>query len=865
VTPGGGGVGTADNVNEDDDRFDEEQCNSLNSLTNNVNGSSSSVVSTPSRLKKPSALRRPGAGSKSVTATANASSSDHLQNNTMSQQHSVSSPGSMSGRSSTSSLNNVHAASTASTRSSLGVEPGVGSLASPRGAKLSVQFNRKVSINEHPVVVVSQPPQPPPTPKLTPTPRGSENGDPAAINGATGRASLIEVSERKARKVRFFINADKFFKGAVIAVSGEKFRTFDRLLEHMSRIMCNQVTLPSGVRYIFALDGRVVEAVNELLHGENYVCSSTAVFKKLDYLKMTQEQEQIQQSWKGMKRDTYYLGMGVGGAPAGGPGVVSGKLRRDAYKMSGHSVVSKSFGTTKSAAAKAEAEEPRFQIKPKIIAVLRSGLRPRKAVRVLLNNRNTKSFDIILADLTSTVKLDTGAVRKVFTLEGKPVVSVVDFAESEVFIAYGVDKCSHEDFDLDLHEFRNIQSILKSPELDTKYSKFASVNNAQEGGKSGSSPKSGRRKFPLSRNGVHKRNRQRKSPSKTREGTAGSGSTTASSTATGNTATTGSGTVGTGGSGSDLVGQVGGLGVVGSGLLPSLNNAADFTGAPTEITHKYVVGEIIGDGNFAVVRRCVSKRTRHAFALKIIDKSKCQGKEHMIESEIAILNLVSHPHIIELIEVFDFFNEKYLVTELVPGGDLFDAIAVDTKYSEPVSRRMVSDLTSALQYLHDKMIVHRDIKPENLLVVKLDKLEGSEARKSLKLGDFGLAQLVSEPLYTVCGTPTYVAPEILAETGYGVKVDVWATGVIMYILLVGFPPFSSRTNNQEELFDQILSGLFEFNSPDWDEISYPAKELISLMLQVDPLQRYSAYEILQHPWIRAKGSVATPNARAYLR
>merc|ERR1712141_654289 len=209
--------------------------------------------------------------------------------------------------------------------------------------------------------------------------------------------------------------------------------------------------------------------------------------------------------------------------------------------------------------------------------------------------------------------------------------------------------------------------------------------------------------------------------------------------------------------------------------------------------------------------------------------------------EIAILNLVSHPHIIELIEVFDFPDEKYLVTELVPGGDLFDAIASDVRYSEFVSRRMVADLTSALQYLHDKMIVHRDIKPENLLVVNLTKHgedKGPERLRSLKLGDFGLAQLVSEPLFTVCGTPTYVAPEILAETGYGVKVDVWATGVIMYILLVGFPPFSSRTNNQEELFDQILSGLFEFNSPDWDDISYPAKELISWMLQVDPLQRY---------------------------
>ena len=109
-----------------------------------------------------------------------------------------------------------------------------------------------------------------------------------------------------------------------------------------------------------------------------------------------------------------------------------------------------------------------------------------------------------------------------------------------------------------------------------------------------------------------------------------------------------------------------------------------------------------------------------------------------------------------------------------------------------------------------KCFFYRDIKPENLLVVNLDRdrLGGPDASKSLKLGDFGLAQVVSEPLFTVCGTPTYVAPEILAETGYGVKVDVWATGVIMYILLVGFPPFSSRTNNQEELFDQVSSKSF---------------------------------------------------------
>ena len=381
--------------------------------------------------------------------------------------------------------------------------------------------------------------------------------------------------------------------------------------------------------------------------------------------------------------------------------------------------------------------------------------------------------------------------------------------------------CSHS-------HCRNVQSILKSPELDAKYEKFSQHN---------ASPKTSRKKFLSSRQPAKRKRKTSASSSKTRESPRNGSSMTVDSL---------------------------------NGNSSNIVQDHSFT-APKEVGQKYVVGDIIGDGNFAVVRKCKSRGTKQDFALKIIDKAKCQGKEHMIESEIAILTLVSHNHIIELLEVFDYPDEKYLVTEYVRGGDLFDAIAIDTKYSERVSRRMITDMTSALKYLHDKMIVHRDIKPENLLVLYLESEDkGPDRLRSLKLGDFGLAQLVSEPLFTViqimtiltpkstqnfcfqvCGTPTYVAPEILAETGYGVKVDVWATGVIMYILLVGFPPFSSRTNNQEELFDQILSGLFEFNSPDWDDISYSAKELISWMLQVDPLQRYSAYEVLEHPWIKS--------------
>ena len=142
----------------------------------------------------------------------------------------------------------------------------------------------------------------------------------------------------------------------------------------------------------------------------------------------------------------FFLGMG---STVGSKG--QGALRRDAFKNSGHS---KSFGASKAGANGLSENGEKFQIKPKIIAILRSGLKPRKAVRVLLNNRNTKSFDTLLADLTNTVKLDTGAVRKMFTLDGRAVMALQDFTDAEVFIAYGVDKCTNDDFDLDIIEFR---------------------------------------------------------------------------------------------------------------------------------------------------------------------------------------------------------------------------------------------------------------------------------------------------------------------------------------------------------------------------------------------------------------------------
>ena len=166
----------------------------------------------------------------------------------------------------------------------------------------------------------------------------------------------------------------------------------------------------------------------------------------------------------------------------------------------------------------------------------------------------------------------------------------------------------------------------------------------------------------------------------------------------------------------------------------------------------------------------------------------------------------------------------------------------------------MSNLTSALIYLHSLNICHRDIKPENLLICDDNESNGG---RILKLGDFGLAVLLSpgHKLFTVCGTPNYVAPEILAEKGYDHSVDIWAAGVIAYVLLCGFPPFVSPDNNQDELFDQILQGRYEFTEPYWDDISSSARDLITQMLQVDLTKRLSAQQVMNHPWL---SSVSMP-------
>lgn len=269
----------------------------------------------------------------------------------------------------------------------------------------------------------------------------------------------------------------------------------------------------------------------------------------------------------------------------------------------------------------------------------------------------------------------------------------------------------------------------------------------------------------------------------------------------------------------------------------------------SRVTDKYEILKTLGDGNFAVVKQSKQKNTDNEYAIKIIDKSKMKGKENMIENEIYIMKSCDHPNIVKLHEEFETKDEVYLVTDLVKGGDLFDAISQSVKFSEKDSASMVQDLCEALFYMHSKKIVHRDLKPENLLVMrkKDDKI-------SIKLADFGLAMEVTEPIFTVCGTPTYVAPEILSEIGYGLEVDMWACGVITYILLCGFPPFRSLDRNQEELFQYIQAGEFEYLMPYWEGISESSKDLINHLLVVDINKRWKAEDVLCHPWIITQGN-----------
>ncbi|KAL2770172.1 serine/threonine-protein kinase DCLK1 isoform 5 [Daubentonia madagascariensis] len=600
-------------------------------------------------------------------------------------------------------------------------------------------------------------------------------------------------SEKKAKKVRFYRNGDRYFKGIVYAISPDRFRSFEALLADLTRTLSDNVNLPQGVRTIYTIDGlKKISSLDQLVEGESYVCGSIEPFKKLEYTK------NVNPNWS-----------------------VNVKTTSASRAVS-------SLATAKGSPS--EVRENKDFIRPKLVTIIRSGVKPRKAVRILLNKKTAHSFEQVLTDITDAIKLDSGVVKRLYTLDGKQVMCLQDFfGDDDIFIACGPEKFRYQDdFLLDESECRVVKS--------TSYTKIASSSRRSTTKSPGPSRRS---KSPASTSSVN--------------GTPGSQLSTPRSGKSPSPSPTSPGSLRKqrssqhGGSSTSLA----------STKVCSSMDENDGPGEevseegfqiPATITERYKVGRTIGDGNFAVVKECVERSTAREYALKIIKKSKCRGKEHMIQNEVSILRRVKHPNIVLLIEEMDVPTELYLVMELVKGGDLFDAITSTNKYTERDASGMLYNLASAIKYLHSLNIVHRDIKPENLLVY-----EHQDGSKSLKLGDFGLATIVDGPLYTVCGTPTYVAPEIIAETGYGLKVDIWAAGVITYILLCGFPPFRGSGDDQEVLFDQILMGQVDFPSPYWDNVSDSAKGLITMMLLVDVDQRFSAVQVLEHPWVNDDG------------
>ncbi|XP_042148207.1 calcium/calmodulin-dependent protein kinase type II alpha chain isoform X30 [Ixodes scapularis] len=278
--------------------------------------------------------------------------------------------------------------------------------------------------------------------------------------------------------------------------------------------------------------------------------------------------------------------------------------------------------------------------------------------------------------------------------------------------------------------------------------------------------------------------------------------------------------------------------------------------APTPTTRfsdNYELKEELGKGAFSIVRRCVQKSTGLEFAAKIINTKKLSSRDFQkLEREARICRKLNHPNIVRLHDSIQEEGYHYLIFDLVTGGELFEDIVAREYYSEADASHCIQQILESVNHCHMNNVVHRDLKPENLLLAS--KAKGA----AVKLADFGLAievQGEQQAWYGFAGTPGYLSPEVLKKDPYGKPVDIWACGVILYILLVGYPPFWDE--DQHRLYMQIKAGAYDYPSPEWDTVTPEAKNLINSMLTVNPAKRITAAEALKHPWICQRERVAS--------
>jgi len=259
----------------------------------------------------------------------------------------------------------------------------------------------------------------------------------------------------------------------------------------------------------------------------------------------------------------------------------------------------------------------------------------------------------------------------------------------------------------------------------------------------------------------------------------------------------------------------------------------------------------LGEGSYGAVSKCTNKATGVTRAVKAISKSQMKNLDRF-KQEIAIMKIMDHPNIIKLYESFEDHRNIYLILEICAGGELFDRIIDMGHFTEVQAAIVMQHMFRAIFYMHENHIVHRDLKPENFLFTTKEPIE----KTHFKVIDFGLACkfTAEQVLTTKAGTPYYVAPQVLAGK-YGPESDLWSLGVIMYVVLCGYPPFYGETD--ADVLAKVRLGNFSFAAADWKNVSDDAKNLIKSLLKMNPRDRYTAEQALNHVWVRNKAPKAT--------